>query len=97
MVTDGLTDNNIKFVYEESILKYFNDDLRYLIEDVLKDLYLSDNKLITRLHLSHVDRAIFKYRQAKEKTHIRNTRQYFKACILSAIKESGLDDLTPLD
>lgn len=97
MVTDGRTDKIIKSVYEESILKYFNDDLRYLIEDVLKDLYLSDNKLITKLHLSHVDRAIFKYRQAKEKTYIRNTRQYFKACILSAIKESALDDLTPLD
>jgi hypothetical protein len=96
-VTDGLTNKNIKHVYKESIIKYFNDDLKYLIEDVLKDLYLSDSGLMKGLQLSHVDRAIFKYRQAKEKTYIHNTRQYFKACLLSAIKESGLDDLTLLD
>jgi hypothetical protein len=43
-----------------------------------------------KLRLNHIGRAIFKYRQAKETRCIRNTKQYFKTCIIRAVQETGL-------
>ena len=72
---------------------YFNDDLKDILECIIRELYYSKKHLILKLRLKHIDRAIYKFRQAKEKTLIHNTKQYFKACILSAILETGLDEL----
>ena len=88
--TSQLTINKI---YNVSGVVYFNDDLRPFLEDVIKELYYSHGELVFRLRLNHIDRAIFKYRQARENNYIRNTKQYFKACIISSIKETALDDL----
>ncbi len=87
-MTDRLTD-----IYQLSGVNYYNDELRSLIIDVINDLYYSNCKSICRLRINHIDRAVFKYRQAKGKRRIWNTKQYFKACILSAINESGIDEL----
>lgn len=87
----------IERIYKISGVTYFNDDLRTVIEDVIKELYYSHGELVLRLRLNHIDRAIFKFRQAKERNYIRNTKQYFKACIVSAIQETALDDLEPLE
>lgn len=77
---------------------YFNDSMRLILEDVIKELFHSEHQnLICNLRPKHLDRAIFKYTLAKEKTCIWNTKQYFKACVVSAIKEIGLDELEPLE
>jgi hypothetical protein len=86
--TDRLTD-----FYELSGVNYFCDDLRNLIIEVINELYAANCESLYRLRLNHIDRAVFKYRQAKEKRPIWNTKQYFKACLLSAINESGIDEL----
>jgi|LSQX01.2.fsa_nt_gb hypothetical protein len=85
--TDGLTN-----LYDLSGANYFYEDLRNLILEVINELYTAKCESIFRLRLNHIDRAIFKYRQAKEKRVIWNTKQYFKACLLSAINESGIDE-----
>lgn len=84
-------------LFDASGVAYFDNDLRPILEDVIKELFCSHGELVFRLRLNHIDRALFKFRQAKEKRHIRNTRQYFKACIISAIQETALDDLEPID
>jgi hypothetical protein len=83
----------IKKIFDLAEVMYFPDDLRCIIESVIRDLYYSHQEQVFMLRINHIDRAIIKYTQAKEKTTIRNTKQYFKACILSAILESGLDEL----
>lgn len=97
-MTDRLTDQLfINKIYEVSGVHYFNDNISQILKDVIKELYYSHQDLICNLRLNHIDRAICKYRQAKEKTCIWNTRQYFKSCIVSAIVETGLDELEPMD
>jgi len=98
VMTDRLTDEFfIKNIYESSEIRYFNNDLRNILEDVIKELCYSHRKLMLKLRLNHIDRAIFKYRQAKETSCIRNTKQYFKACIISAVQETCLDELEPIE
>lgn len=97
-MTDRLTDKSlIEKIYEISGVGYFNDDLKCILEYVIKELYYSNRDLILKLRLNHIDRAVNKFRQAKEKRPIHNTKQYFKACILSAILETGLDELEDVD
>jgi hypothetical protein len=87
-MTDRLND-----IYQLSGVNYYNDELRSLIIDVINDLYYSNCESICKLRINHIDRAVFKYLQAKGKRRIWNTKQYFKACILSAISELGIDEL----
>jgi hypothetical protein len=97
-MTDRLTDEFfIRNIFESSGISYFNNDLRNLLEDIIKELCYSNQELMLKLRLNHIDRAIFKYRQAKETRCIRNTKQYFKACIISAVQETGLDELEPIE
>jgi hypothetical protein len=97
-MTDRPTDQSfIEKIYEVSGVRNFNDSIRQILEDVIKELYYSQQDLICNLRLKHIDRAIFKYRQAKEKSHIWNTKQYFKSCIVSAILETGLDELESIE
>lgn len=88
----------IEKIYEVSGTCYFGDTIRLVLEEVIKELFYSHHQdLICNLRSNHISRAIFKYRQAKEKSRIWNTKQYFKSCIVSAIKESELDELEPID
>lgn len=86
-----------KKVCETSGVLYFDNDLRPFLEEVLKELCSSNSHLASQIRINHFDRAIFKFRQAKEKTFIRNTKQYFKACIVSAILETAFDELEPTE
>jgi hypothetical protein len=87
----------IKKLYEVSGVIYFYDNIRHILECVIRELYYSNKDLILKLRINHIDRAIHKFRQAKEKRPIYNTKQYFKACILSAVSETSLDELEPLE
>lgn len=84
-MTDRLTD-----FFQKLGVYLFNDDLRPLIEDTIRDFYNSGDDDIDLLQLCHIDRAIFKFREASEKRVIFNTKNYFKACLKSAIKETGI-------
>ncbi len=90
--TDRLTE-----IYSLAGVNYFNHELQILIKEIIADLYFQNCKSIFELRLNHIDRAILKYRQAKAKRPIWNTKQYFKACILSAIKESGFDEMEEIE
>lgn len=88
----------IEKIFEVSGTCYFDDRLKLIIEEVIKELFYSHHQdLICNLRSNHISRAIFKYSQAKEKSRIWNTKQYFKSCIVSAIKETELDELDPID
>lgn len=79
------------------ILKDIDDRVRQILKEVINELYYSHQRIIFKLRINHIDRAIFKYRLAKEKRKIYNTKQYFKSCIVSAIYETGLDELEPVE
>jgi hypothetical protein len=96
-MTDRPTDRSyIEKLCEVSGACYFDDSIRLILEEVIKELFYSHQDIICNLRPNHVSRAIFKYRQAKEKTCIWNTKQYFKACVVSAIREAELDELEPI-
>ena len=98
IMTDRLTDISIiNEIYQVSKVEYFNDSIRDILQEAIKDIYYSHRALIFKLKLQHLDRAIYKYRNAKEKTYIFNTRQYLKACIVSAILETDLEELEPIE
>lgn len=97
-MTDRLTDISIiNEIYQVSGVDYFNDSIKGILQEVIKDIYYSHPVLIFKLKLKHLDRAIYKYRIAKEKTHIFNTRKYLTACIVSAILETDLEELELLE
>jgi len=86
-------DYHIEMIYEQSGVNYFYDDLQPLLKELIKEIYFSNAILVFRLELAHIDRALFKFRQATESKTIRNTRQYLKACIKSAILETTFENL----
>ena len=83
----------VNSIYEASEICCFNDELRELLLLVIKELCTTQKELMTKLRIEHVDRAIAKYVYAKGKRQIWNTKQYFKECILSAIRELGIDEI----
>ena len=89
-MTDRRTDGLV-LLYAQCRVHCYDEGIRDFIMDAVKDLYRSDRTLLSRLQTEHIDRAIYKYRTAGEKRLIRNTLQYFKACIVSAIKEYDMD------
>lgn len=93
-MTDIPTDKYyIDKIYEVSGVDYFNDALQPILRVIIRELYYYNQALAFKLRINHIDRAIYKYRQAKGNNRIWNTKQYFKACIISAIHECGLDEL----
>ena len=94
--TDRPTDKStIKNIYESCGLMYYSNDLQEILKEVIKELCRSDMELMYKLRINHIDKAIAKYMQAKEKICISNTKQYFKACIKSAVRESFLEESIP--
>lgn len=97
-MTDRLTDQAfVQKIYESSGVQYYHDDLRNILKNIIEELCYSHQHLMPKLRLNHIDRALFKYTQAKDKTVIRNTKQYLKACIVSAVYEFPLEELEPIE
>jgi hypothetical protein len=84
-------------IFYSSGIRYFDSDMKTFLEEILRELYYSSPELASKVRLKHIDRAIFKFRKAKERTCICNTKQYFKACVASAISEIAFDDLEPVE
>ncbi len=80
-------------IYESSGVDYFTNDIRELLLVVIKELCETQTEMMLQLRVEHIDRAIAKYAQAKKQQRIWNTKQYFKTCILSAIRELGLEEI----
>ncbi|TYQ17866.1 UNVERIFIED_CONTAM: hypothetical protein Cloal_0241 [Acetivibrio alkalicellulosi] len=57
----------IENIFNNSGIAYFNDNLKPLLENIIKELYFSDREVVLLLKLCHIDRALFKFKQAKEK------------------------------
>ena len=83
----------VNTIYEASGVDYFCNDIRELLLVVIKELCETQTEMMLQLRVEHLDRAIAKYTQAKKRQRIWNTKQYFKACILSAIRELGLEEI----
>ena len=97
-MTDRPTDEYlINKLYDVSGVYYYFDHFQDILKCVIKELYYYDCDTILKLRSKHIDRAIYKFTVAKEKRPIHNTKQYFKACLLSAISEMGLDELDVSD
>lgn len=95
---DRQTDQSfIQNICENSGIYYYNDNLKGALENIIKELCCSHKHLMSKLRIHHIDRAVFKYNQAKEKRTIHNTKQYLKACIVSAVYESSMDEMEPID
>ncbi len=91
---DRLTDMTfVTSIYEASGVDYFSNDIRQLLLVVIKELCETETEMMLQLRVEHIDRAITKYTQAKKQQRIWNTKQYFKACIISAIRELGLEEI----
>jgi hypothetical protein len=80
-----------KIYNNANIDKFFNSSgLRDLLKTIITELYISNKNEVLQLSVNHLDRALLKYNLVCTTKHIENPKQYFKACILSAIKEKCL-------
>lgn len=86
-MTDRLT-----ALYEKCEVHRYYEEVKYLVMDAIRELYRSNPEVISRLRSDHIDRAIYKYRHASQNRVIHNTLQYFKACIMSSMREYGIDE-----
>ena len=87
-----LNNSELKNIISVAEAHIFEDSIRFLIEDVLHDLYNSNWPLLYCIRLKHLDRAVSKYLEASNVKKIFNTKNYFKACIKSSVIELGIDE-----
>jgi hypothetical protein len=91
--------DELEGIYKKAHLDNFynSNGLRNLLKTVIRELYVSNRNEILQLKVNHLDHAIFKYNSIRYRRHIENPVQYFKACVLSAIREeclySGFSDI----
>lgn len=85
-MTDGLT-----VLYEKCEVHRYFEEVRHLVADAIRELYRFNPELVSNLRVEHIDRAIYKYLQASRKRVINNSLQYFKACIMSSLREYDID------
>jgi hypothetical protein len=87
-----LKSSKLENLYYQAGVRYYHDDLKFLIQNVISDLYYADWSLLNFIRLEHVDRAVYKFKEASENKKIYNTRNYFRACLRSAIEELGIEE-----
>jgi len=81
----------VENIYTKSNVNIYHKPVKILIKDIIRELYISGKFEILELEMHHLDRAIWKFRKAFSEKEIKNTKQYFKACIVSAINEAELE------
>ena len=87
---DKYDELQLQKIYTNAFVEKFYDERRVILKEMIRELYISNKTVISQLKLDHLDRAFSKYRDARHNKNIENPKQYFKACILSAIKETCL-------
>ena len=78
-------------VYKKANIECFDDKLKYFIKETISTLYYSNWKPLENIQIEHIDRAIFKYKEASKNKKIYNTKNYFIACLKSAVHEMEID------
>lgn len=86
-----MNNTDLEIIYYQAGVRYYNSNFKSLIEKVISELYYSNWSLLKFLTIEHIDRAVFKYQTASEHIKIYNTKNYFKACLKSAVEELGFD------
>ena len=87
MNNKGLAD-----IFAQSGIRYYDEKYRFLIKNAISDLFQTNYDLLKLINIYHLDRAIFKYREACENKKIYNPRNYFRACLKSALEELIIDE-----
>jgi hypothetical protein len=89
----NLNNSELENIYYQSGSRYYENNLKFLIEDVLHDLYSDKWPLLYYVRLNHIDRAVSKYIEVSKTRKIYHTKNYFSACIKSAVVELGIDEV----
>jgi hypothetical protein len=89
-----LNNPQLENIYYQSGSRYYENNLRFLIEEVLHDLYSTSWPLLSFVRLNHIDRAVSKYIEVSKTRKIYHTKNYFYACIKSAVVELGIDEVS---
>jgi hypothetical protein len=84
---------SIEDIYNQANIECYDIKLQNFIKDIISILYDSGWDPLTNIQIEHIDRAIFKYKEAKKTRKIYNTKNYFISCLRSAINETELDSL----
>jgi hypothetical protein len=78
---------NIEDIYNQAGVKYYDNDVQVFIKKIIFEMYQSNWHLLKNIQIYHIDHAIAKFKEARETKEIYNTKNYFKACLKSAIEE----------
>ena len=87
-----MNNSELEDIFFQAGIRYNDEKFRFLIKNAISDLFQSNHDLVKLINIYHLDRAIFKYKEASENKKIYNTRNYFKACLKSAIEELIIDE-----
>lgn len=88
--------NELTVIFKQAQIELYDDiAFKQVLEDVVKDALTSPetSHIIKKLKLEHIDKAVYKYREALENKTIKNPKLYFSKCLISAIREEGLNGL----
>lgn len=90
--TDGQTDELHTLFSQAQIEIFESEELRENIKETITQAYSKPETqaIIKRVRLEHLDIALAKFREANEEKTIKNPKQYFAKCLISAIAEYGL-------
>lgn len=86
-----MDNTELKSIFHQAGIRYFNDNIKQMLKNAISDLYNLNPYFVKFICIEHLDRAIFKYREACKNQKIYNTRNYFTACLKSSIEELEID------
>jgi hypothetical protein len=78
---------NIEDIYNQAGVMYYDNDVEIFIKKIIFEIYQSNWQQLKNIQIYHIDHAISKFKEIREKKKIYNTKNYFKACLKSAIEE----------
>lgn len=91
-MNNSFDENILNEILEQSGVNNYYDNLKFVIKNAITDLYITNWPLLRLIRIEHIDRAVFKYKESSSNKRIWNTKNYFKACLVSAVEEYGLDE-----
>lgn len=93
--TNELTDE-LNFIFEQAQVEIYNEpEFKAALKETIQDAFgvPETRTIIKKLKLENIDTAVFKFREAQEQKQIKNPKLYFQKCLISAIREEGLNNL----
>ena len=83
---------NIEDIYNQAGVMYYDNDVEIFIKKIIFEIYQSNWQQLKNIQIYHIDHAISKFKEIREKKKIYNTKNYFKACLKSSLEELGIDE-----